>query len=91
MASTDVAQTEGRRCDDCGHPAEVECDCACCLTDDEEFAVMLDTLAAAALIDGNHEDAGYLWDAADWHAIPTETTVSARLMLLSAAVARGSR
>ena len=55
---------------------------------DAEFAELLDTLGAAALIDGQHEDAGYLFDASDWHQAPPPARITARLLLLEAAVAR---
>ena len=58
------------------------------LTSDEEFALVLDGLAASALADGAFADADYLWTAADWHAEPSEATLTARMLLLTAAVSR---
>ena len=57
---------------------------------DEEFAAVLDDLAAEALRDGDLPAAEYLWDASDWHWPPTEATTTARLMLLRAAMDRMS-
>lgn len=55
---------------------------------DEEFAAVLDDLAAEALRDGDLPAAEYLWDASDWHWPPTEAVTTGRLMLLSAAMDR---
>jgi len=54
---------------------------------DLEFAIMLDQLGAAAIAGRDYEMGGYLWDAADWHAEPSEGTTTARIMLLCSAMA----
>lgn len=55
---------------------------------DREFAAVLDDLGAEAVRDGQYEDAGYFFDAADWHFPPSKSVTDARLMLLNAALGR---
>jgi len=47
-----------------------------------EFAQVLNDLGTEALRDGQYEDAGYFFDAADWHEAPSEARQSSRISLL---------
>lgn len=60
----------------------------CGLSGDEDFALMLDNLGAQALREGDYDAMDYLWTASDWHHPPSEGTVAARLLLLSAALTK---
>ncbi len=59
------------------------------MSPDEEFAIWLEALGAEALMDGQYEDAGYFFDASDWHWPPSDEVLSNRVTLLLCAM--GSR
>jgi hypothetical protein len=72
-----------RACRSCAHPKWRECACFCCVADEEaEFAEILEALGYAVFADGEYEEAGACFDAADKHQSPPEGRLSARISLL---------
>ncbi len=89
MAYTDIALTDEHRCRQCGHGKDMLCPCGCCVADEEAaFAELLDNMGAAALRDRDYEAMEYFWRAAEFYGPLPESTVTARMLLLNAALAR---
>ncbi len=55
---------------------------------DRQFAAMLDTLGGEALRLGDLAGAEYFFEAADWHEPPPDGRLTARMLLLGAALGR---